>query len=129
MSPKIGSPIAAQSDSNFRKEMAAAGTSPAQTEAALKGFHRNWDAQAPLILCMREADDRLGHAMLGVLNLFDTQWGRWSYDASARLVRFQDRTALGQYNALMTDIKQTGIDQAADQKRLAAVLSQSTASF
>jgi hypothetical protein len=45
------------------------------------------------------------------------------------LIRFQDRTAVGKYNALMADIKQRGIDQEATQKRLAGLLSQSTTWF
>lgn len=118
-----------QAEPNFRKEMAATGTSPAQTEAALNGFRKTWDAQSPLIVSIREADDRLGHSMLSVLDLFDTQWGQWSYDAAARVVRFQDHTALAQYKSLMAEIKQAGTDQAAVQKRLAALLTQSTASF
>jgi hypothetical protein len=118
-----------QSKSNYRQEMTAAGISPEQIQAALNGFGKNWDSHGPFIVIIRETDDDLGHAMLGVLNLFDTQWGQWSYDTSARLVRFQDHTTLVQYNALMAEIKQAASDQAAAQKRLAALLSQPTSSF
>jgi hypothetical protein len=118
-----------QSKSNYRQEMAAAGISPQQTEAALIGFSKNWDTQGPLIVTIRETDDHLGHAMLGVLNLFDAQWGQWSYDTGAHVVRFQDHTTLLQYNTLMSEIKQVGTDQTTAQKRLAALLSQPPSSF
>ena len=64
----------------------------------------------------------MGNAMLAVLNLFDTQWGQWNYDATSHKVRFQDRTILDQYNALMADIKQAGTAETDATKRLAAIL-------
>jgi type II secretory pathway pseudopilin PulG len=117
------------SDSNFRKEMAAAGCTPQQAEAAFKGFRKNWDAQAPLIMSIRETDDRLGHSMLEVLGLLDTQWDQWRFDTTKGVLRFEDRSVLTKYNTLMADIKETAAEQAEAQKRLAAVLSQTTNSF
>ena len=114
-----------QSESNYRKDLAALEVSPAQTEAAMAGFRKSFGVQRPLLVNIREADDRMGRAMLGVLDLFDSQWGQWRYDNSTSVVRFQDRTALGQYMALMAEIKQARTDQAAAQKSLAAVISQS----
>ena len=118
-----------QSESSFRKELTRAGVSEAQTEEALKGFRKNWQPQAPLLITIREADDRFGQKLLEVLDLFDSQWGQWRYDAAAHLVRFENRDAVRQYNALMADIRQTSSDQAAAQKRLAALLSLPTTSF
>jgi hypothetical protein len=114
-----------QSESNYRKELAAFEISPAQTEAAMAGFRKNSGLQSPFMVDIRQADDRMGHAMLEVLNLYDSQWGQWRYDAGAGLVRFQDRTAVGEYNAFMAEIKQASADQAVAQKRLAAAISQS----
>jgi hypothetical protein len=118
-----------QGESNYREELAAAGVAPAQTQAAVNGFRRSLAAQSPLMANIRVADDRMGRAMLGVLDLFDTHWDQWSYDASAGVVRFQNNAALGQYNALMAEIKQAGADQAAAQKRLAALMNKSTTSL
>lgn len=118
-----------QSESNFRKELTDAGISETQVEEALKGFRRTWQPQGPLLIAIREADDRFGHELLETLDLLDSQWGHWRYDRSKRLVRFADHDALQQFNALMADIRQTSSDQAAAQKRLAAVLSRPTGSF
>jgi hypothetical protein len=113
-----------ESESNYGKEFAALDVSSSQTEAAIAGFKKAWAAQRPLLVKIREADDQMGRAMLGVLDLFNSQWGKWRYDAAASLVRFQDRTALDQYKALMAEIKQGRTDQAAAQKDLLAVMSQ-----
>ncbi|PWU12828.1 MAG: hypothetical protein C5B50_20725 [Verrucomicrobia bacterium] len=114
------------SQSHYRKGLIAAGVSAPHAEAATKGFSRQWSAQHPFMVTIREADDRMGRAMLGVLNLFDTQWGQWSFDADANVVRFQNDSALEQYKSFMAEIKQAGADQAAAQQRLASVLSQRT---
>ena len=114
-----------QSESNYRKDLAALEVSPAQTEAAMTGFRKSFGVQRPLLVNIREADDRMGRAMLGVLDLLDSQWGQWRYDPAASVVRFQDRTALDQYKALMAQINQARTDQAAAQKSLATVISQS----
>jgi hypothetical protein len=116
-----------QSESNFRKELAALGVSGSQTEAALTGFRKSF--QGPLLLTIREADERMGHGMLQVLNLFDAQWGKWRFDSNAQILRFQDTTALGQYKSLMAEINQAGTDQQTAQERLLAAANQPNASF
>jgi hypothetical protein len=116
-------------ESIYSNQLAAAGISAGETQAALTGFRKNLSVQAPLMLDIRQADERMGKAMLGILNLFEDQWGQWSYDANARVVRFEDRSAFGEYNALMTQFKQAGTDQAAASQRLAALMSGSTSSL
>jgi hypothetical protein len=118
-----------QSELNLRKELTDAGVSAQQTEGALKGFRKTWQPQAQLLMSIRDADDRFGHQLLEVLDLFDGQWGQWRYDTSANVVRFEDGNALRKYKALMAEIKQTSGDQAAAQQRLAALLSQPNSMF
>jgi hypothetical protein len=45
--------------------------------------------------------------------------------ATAHVLRFEDRAALSQYNALMADIKQAGAAEASASKRLAALMTSS----
>lgn len=113
---------------NYSNQLAAGGISAAQLQAALNGFRKESAPQVPLVMSVREDDERIGQAMIGVLKLFDTQWGQWNYDATARLVRFQDRTALNQYKALLAEIRQAGTDQEATSKQLATVMSKGAGS-
>ena len=110
-------------ESNYRKELSSFEISAEQKEAAVAGFHKTFTVQTPLLLEIREADDRMGEAMLSVLNLLDTQWGKWRYDTQTELVRFEDHAALGKYNSLVTEINEAGVKQTAAQKRLATILS------
>lgn len=110
-------------ESNYRKELSSSEISAEQKEAAVAGFHKTFTVQTPLLLAIRDADDRMGEAMLGVLNLFDAQWGKWRYDTQAGLVRFEDHAAVAQYNALLAEINDAATRQSTAQKQLAAVLS------
>ena len=112
-------------EANYRADLATFHISPEQQQEAVNGFMKGYSAQLPLLVTVRDADERMGQAMLAVLDLFDAQWGHWRYDAASRLVRFDDSKAVGQYNASMAEIKQAGTDQAAAQQRLATVISSS----
>ncbi|HWX19171.1 MAG TPA: hypothetical protein VN578_04595, partial [Candidatus Binatia bacterium] len=114
-----------QGETNYRQELEAFQLSPDQKEAAVNGFRKAFGPQARLLAEIRDADDRMGHAMLGVLDLFDTNWGLWHYDQSADVLRFDASATLGQYKAFMAEIHQAGTDQATAQKRLAAIVSHS----
>lgn len=110
-------------EANYRKELANFDISAEQKEAAVAGFRKTFTVQAPIIIEIRDADDRMGEAMVGVLNLLDAHWGKWRYDLQAQLVRFEDHGAVGQYNLLLAEINDAATKQASAQKRLAAVLS------
>ncbi len=114
-----------QGEVNYRKELSAYEISPEERETAVKGFLKSLGAQSPVLLEIREADSRVARATLGVLDLLDAQWGRWNYDPSAGLIRFEDGAAVRQYNALMTQIREASAAQEAAQKRVAATLSRS----
>ncbi len=118
-----------QGDATFRQELTELGVPAAQAEAAMREFSRNSAVQLPLMINVRDADERLGRAMLGVLNLLDNQWGQWNYDPAARLVRFETQAALDQYSGLLAQIKQADMDGAAAQKRLASFINQPASSL
>jgi hypothetical protein len=63
----------------------------------------------------------MGQAMLGVLDLLDSNWGRGRCDEAAGFMRFGDQVAVGRYNTLMAELRQAGTEQAAAQKRFAEV--------
>ena len=113
-----------QSSDTLRKELVSQGATKQQTEAAIAGFQKTSSIQIPTILEVRAADDRMGYAMLGVLNLLDANWGRWRYSPEIKRVRFEDRAVLEEFNSYLNEIQQAAVDQQAAQKRLAVVLKQ-----
>ena len=110
-------------EANYSNQLATSGISAAQIQTALSSFRRESGPQVPLVLSIREADERMGKAMIGVLKLFDAEWEQWNYDATTRVVRFKNRSALNQYKALLAEIRQAGTEQEAVSKQLAAVMS------
>jgi hypothetical protein len=117
-----------QNEANYRAELVNADVSETAIKSALAGFRQTSGAQAPFIVEIRGADDRIGNDMLGVLELLDENWGQWHYrDDTQRLV-FDKTAVLDKYNALLNDIKQAGVDQTTAQKHLALVIGQARAS-
>ena len=113
-----------QSEAYYRKELDSVQMSSTQRDAALNGFRKSLGPQAPLLVEIRNADARMGNAMLGILDLLDNNWERWEYNANISKIRFEDPAVFAQYNAFQVQIRQAAIDQASAQKRLAAVMSQ-----
>jgi hypothetical protein len=110
----------------FRQELTRFNTPPRLIESTLEGFRQTAGARKNILLEIRGQDDTMGQDMLGVLDLLDTNWAQWSFNQSAGRVRFESQTALDRYNALLREIRQTAADQADSQKRLAAIIKQTS---
>lgn len=113
----------AQGNSELQKILVDSGVSSDVVQSAAAGFDKKFMPQAPFLTKIRDTDERMGQAMLGILDLLDTRWGRWRYDRSTRKVRFDDQAALQSYNGFMASIRQARTEQAEAQNGLAAVLS------
>ncbi len=118
-----------QSEANYRKELAGFQLPAEESESAVRAFRKAYGLQGPLLLEIREADERIGNATLAVLNLLEANWGRWSYDETAGVLRFDDSSVIGQYKDLMAQIRQAAAEQRAVQQRLAAVMSRTSSAL
>jgi hypothetical protein len=111
-----------QNTVNYRKELVNLKLPPEQVEAATAGFQKTSGPQVPIILQIRAADDRMGVAMLGILDLLNANWDNWHFDQTTRKVRFDDPATLHRYNAYLAEINQAGTDQAMAQDRLLTIM-------
>ena len=87
----------ANPEKRFREELEK-GSVPAKTvEAALAGYRKSAASQADVAAKIRNDDRRMGNALLGMLDVLDANWGRWSYNTQKQKTIFQDDAALDKY--------------------------------
>jgi hypothetical protein len=60
---------------------------------------------------MREADERIGNALLGALGFLDEIWGQWNYNKEYDQVQFSPPGALKKYNDLLEIIEAASKEQ------------------
>ncbi len=58
-----------------------------------------------LAIRKREADQRMGNALLGALDFLDELWGQWNYNKEYDQVQFTPPGALKRYTDLLTAIE------------------------
>lgn len=104
-----------------RANLASLHVSPGEANAALAGFESRWKTRAPLVLKIRDCDNRIGQGMLGILNLLDQNWGKWSYDSNRKLLTFEDTDARVAYKQFLAQIESAGQEQIRTQGELIAV--------
>lgn len=102
----------------FREELVRAKVSPAALETALKGYRQTADERNYLTIQIRMDDQRIGNAMLGMLDLLDSNWGNWKYNPDKKNVIFQDTDAVAKYNEYFKDMTAAGKEQAKLQSQL-----------
>lgn len=113
-------------DSSFlREEFNRMNVPAAEQERALKGFEQVSGSRPKVIHEIREDDDRMGQAMLGILDLLDNEWDHWKYNEATGRVRFESQADLQQYNSFLRQISQARADQTASQNRLASLMQSS----
>lgn len=95
--------------------------SPENAGAAIEGFRSRADVQTPILLKIRGCDDRMGQAMLGVLDLLQNNWGKWKYDSAANTVNFDDPAAENSYEQMVVAIKRAGEEQVEYQGQLVSL--------
>lgn len=103
----------------FRAELNKLGAMPGKREEAVKTLQAQLAERAPVLLQIRDLDTRLSDDMLGVLSLMETNWGSWSCPNGR--VTFEDQKTLGEYNALIADLRTASQEQLAAQKKLVSL--------
>jgi type II secretory pathway pseudopilin PulG len=113
---------ASWSSALFRDELMNYGLPATRAETAVREFENGYGSQVPLILEIRAADSRVGAAVLGILDLLDSNWGRWHCNTESGRLRFEDPAAARQYNDYLAEVQHAGADQALAQTKLAEVI-------
>ncbi|HZQ46218.1 MAG TPA: hypothetical protein VFC07_04340 [Verrucomicrobiae bacterium] len=101
-------------DKAYRDELVRFKVPAATVEATLKGYRSTASERNFMLIKIRETDQRIGTAMLGMLDVLDANWGGWKYNKEKRNPLFSDASALEKYNDYFKEIKSA----AAEQKQL-----------
>src|SRR5208283_3455791 len=80
--------VVSNAEKNLQADLARLQVDPAKINAAMAGYRSKAVPRTALVLEIRACDDRCGHAMLAVLDLLETNWGKWDYNSTAKTVRF-----------------------------------------
>jgi hypothetical protein len=91
-------------------------------DAVLRGYRKRADAVNPMTVKVRECDGRIGRAMLGIVELEETNWGTWHVSATSGAITFDDTENAAAYNGFLKEIRTAS---AAEKKAEAAVLAAS----
>ncbi|MDB6065807.1 MAG: hypothetical protein JWR26_2015 [Pedosphaera sp.] len=109
-------------EENFQKELVSQNASASGISSAMGGFHETAAIQTPLLVELRTTDTRIGQAMLGVLDLLDSNWGEWRYNATNDRVTFNNTIVLDKYTAYLGEIKSASKDQSTAKNQLAKLV-------
>lgn len=106
------------SEDNVRADLSDANIRNSKIDSFMEKFHSSAAPRNSLLIKIRQCDDRMGIAMLEVLNTLETQRGHWKTDATMTKIRFEDRAALDTYNEAVISIRDAGEEQLRLQKTL-----------
>lgn len=109
--------IALTSDKLFAKLMQEEGVGEAMSRGAIKGMKDVSSRQEPLIRRVRGADTKIGHSMVELADLLESEWGKWSA-ASDGITTFQNAAAADKLNKILADMQAAAADQSDAQKQL-----------
>lgn len=105
-------------DKHFRDDLVKLKVPDAVAEASLKAFRRSADERTVLVVKIRQTDQQIGTALLGMLDTLDANWGAWKFSAEKHTVVFTDPALLAKYNGYFANMQSAR----GDQKQLQAKL-------
>lgn len=108
----------AASETAFKNELVKRNVSQQRIQREVDAFRSASQPRTPLVREIRSTDRQIGNAMLNILALYESEWGRWRYDAESRKVVFSDAATLGKYTDYLDQISASAQQQVALQRRL-----------
>lgn len=101
----------------YRAELKKRHLSTDKVELAVSNFKKGM--QSPEILGgVRDCDARIGDNMLKVVDLLQSNWGKWKYDPAKGKIIFTDNAALETFNGYIQEIQTAGKEEVALQRQL-----------
>jgi hypothetical protein len=107
---------------SYRQDLCAAGAAPDQIAAALAGYERSAAVQQPLLMRIREDDRAFGNCMLNMLEILDSNWGKWTYNPTRKKVDFDDMATLDKFITCRDALQSAARDQQRQQLKLASLM-------
>jgi hypothetical protein len=105
-------------EQDFESELVKLNVSPKMRSEVLIGYRTGARRKHELLLKVRATDQTLGEASLQLFDLMDREWGKWTYDDDADLVRFESNESVETYKELMNRIQQASQEQLDVQRAL-----------
>ena len=99
-------------ESIFREELQKLSVPAPAQEAALKGFRRSAESHRASTEGIRDDDRRCAAAMLGILDLADANWGKWTWNAARKKIVFDSPLAQDKYIEYRDEIEAAAREQA-----------------
>jgi hypothetical protein len=110
--------VVSNAEKNIQADMTRLQVGPAKMNAALAGYRAKAASRTALVMEIRACDERCGQAMLAVLDLWETNWGKWHYDPPLKTVRFEDSEMQQSYQRFLATIKKASQEQVQAQGEL-----------
>jgi hypothetical protein len=107
-----------QGATSFENELQKQHVSPQGIRQSLVGFHESASPQRPILLQIREKDERLAQAMEDFLKFAEKYEGRWQRNPESKAIQFADDEAVKEFNDLIALVNRTGREQVALQQQL-----------
>jgi hypothetical protein len=95
----------------FRRDLQAAGVPPDAVERVITGYKKSAGQHDLLVVKIRQDDHNMGTAILGMLNILDASWGKWTYNVQRKKVDFDDAATLDQYLSFRDQIESAAREQ------------------
>jgi hypothetical protein len=100
------------------QELKAEGVPPSAIAGAVNGFQSSFKPQAPFISKLRQQDADYGHTLLAILDLYQTEHGKWKWDEQSEVVAFENQPSHQHWLDLLEKINQIAADQQQTQAEL-----------
>jgi hypothetical protein len=110
--------VIANSEASIRADLTEQKISPQKIDQFMAGFDSKFVPRRDLDLLIRECDRRMGQSMLSVLEVLETNWGRWNYNPATARIHFDDDAARQSYQQSIAAIKLAGQEQVVAQGKL-----------
>jgi hypothetical protein len=94
----------------YRQELLAQKVAPETLEEYLKSFNTDVEDTDSTSTALRKADVHLGEAMLKLIALLETNWGKWQYSSEEHRLRFGETNLASDYGRVSHDLKVVSIE-------------------
>jgi hypothetical protein len=107
---------------SYRDDLRAAGVAPAQMAAALQSYEKSEATHQPVLMRIRDDDRTIGNSMADTLELLDSNWGKWTYNAMRKKLDFEDAATLDKYMSYRDALQSAAKDQQTQQVKMASLM-------
>ena len=103
--------VITNSEDSIRADLSSMNVSQDTIDGTIAGFDSTFLPRRNLTLQIRECDDRMSHSMGVILNLLETDWGRWHFNSFDQKLYFDDAADREIYSDSFNDIRVAGQQQ------------------